>query len=176
LLAFDEPHHAIGAGANPAVEVALLEARGDVLLDDALDDRVGQRALDAAPGDDPDAPVLLRHQEQHAVVDPLAAELPGIEDAHAVFDRRLGLGGRHQQHGDLAALARLELGERLLERRVLLVVQRAGEVGDARLERRHRNLRQGDGREEQRLKEQRACPEVRWGCARAAGSGAPEDG
>src|SRR6185295_6055337 len=115
LLAFDEPHHAIGAGTNPAVEVALLEAGSDVLLDDAPHDGIGQDAFDAAPGDDPDAPVLFCHQEQHAVVDALAAELPGIEDAHAVLDRRLRLDGRHQQDGDLAAFARFELGERLLE-------------------------------------------------------------
>ena len=30
----------------------------------------------------------------------------------------------------------------------------------------------GDGNEEERIKEQQACPEARWDCGYAAGSGA----
>ena len=52
---------------------------------------------------------------------------------------RLPFGARHHQHRELAALARLERLQHLLERGLLLRAQRAGLVGDAR-ERRHRDL------------------------------------
>ena len=45
---------------------------------------------------------------------------------------------RHDQHGDLRALALFERGEFAFERLLLLRVERAGEIGDARGQRRDR--------------------------------------
>ena len=46
-LAFDDAHHAIDGRRDTAVEVAAPELRHDVLVDDAIGDGVGQRALEA---------------------------------------------------------------------------------------------------------------------------------
>jgi len=61
---------------------------------------------------------LLGHEQQHAILDALAAELR-VVDAHAV-STGFGLGPSHEQHGDLAALAALRLGQGLLERAPLV--------------------------------------------------------
>ena len=100
--------------------------------------RVGQRAFEAVAHLDAHAPVVLRDQQQHAVIDLPAPELPLLGHADGELLDVLGLRGRHDQHRDLRALALLERGQLLLERRLLLGGQRAGEIGDPRLERRHR--------------------------------------
>ena len=74
-----------------------------------------------------------------AVVHALAPELPLLRHAQRVLLDRLAAGGGHHQHRDLAALARLERLQHLLERDLLLRAQRAGLVGDPR-DRRHRDL------------------------------------
>ena len=137
LLALDHAHYAVHAGADAAVEVALAEARHDVVVDDALRDGVGQHALQAIADLEFQPPIILGDHQQHAVVHPFAAELPRLLDAHRVLLDGLGLRAGHDEHGELRAFARLELGEGLLERGVLRGVQRAGEVRDAALQRRH---------------------------------------
>ena len=57
---------------------------------------------------DAHAPVVLRDEQDRAVVDALAAELPRVRDADAVLLDFLGLRRRHDEHGDLAALLGLE--------------------------------------------------------------------
>ena len=73
---------------------------------------------------------------------PLRAELPGFRDADRVLLDRFRLRRRHDQHGDLAALPRFERAQLLIERRDLLLRQRAGEIGDRRAQRRDRDLRE----------------------------------
>src|SRR5262249_41838427 len=63
---------------------------------------------------------------------------------------RLGRGGRHDQHRDLASLACFERPQELLERDRLLGLQRCGEISDPSFERRHRHIRQSRKRDEQR--------------------------
>src|SRR5690349_6550403 len=90
FLAFHHAHDAIGPRADAAVEVALLEARHDVVLDDPLSDRVGKDALEAVADFYMELAVVLGDDEEDAVVDALAAELPGLEHPHRVLLDRLG--------------------------------------------------------------------------------------
>jgi hypothetical protein len=91
--------------------------------------------------------VVLADHQQHAVVDALAADFPGLLRANGVLIHGLGLRGRNHQDGDLGALALLELEDRLLEGRALLRVERPGQVGHRRLQRRDRGLRERKLRE-----------------------------
>jgi hypothetical protein len=109
-LAFDGAHDAVGAGADAAVEVALLEARRDVFVDDALRDQVREHAFEAVTNLDAQLAVVLRHDQERRVIHALAAELPRFLHAHRVLVDGLRLSRGHDQHRDLAALARLELG------------------------------------------------------------------
>ena len=82
-----------------------------------------------------------------------------------------GCGRRHDQHRDLAALARSRTPRALLERAALLArVERAGEVGDARRERRARRTSAaattGRSSDEARHAEQSRCAD-RTSAARA---------
>ena len=136
-LAFDELHHLVEAGVDAAVEVALAEGGRDGLGNDALRDGIGQHALEAVADLDPQVAIVLGNDQQRAVIhllpiDRLAAELPRVRDPERVLLDVLGLGGRHDQHRELRALGGLERRELLLERRLLLRGQRAGEIGDAR--------------------------------------------
>ena len=136
LLAFHHAHHAIEPGADAAVEVARLEARHDVVFDHALRHRVGHHALEDIAGLDLQLAVVLGDDEEDRVVDALAAELPRFLDAHRVLLDRLRLRRGNHQHDELRAFAPLEFRERLLERRALFGAERAGDIGDAGLERR----------------------------------------
>jgi hypothetical protein len=63
-------------------------------------------------------------------VDARPPELPSVGCAAAELADALARGRRYEQYRDLAALARIEVGERLVERRLLLGAQPAGEAGD----------------------------------------------
>ena len=110
-LAVDDRDHLRDAGLDASVVVAQFEMRGDGLIDDPIRDRIGQRALESVAHFDAHAPVVLRDQQDRAVVDTLASELPLIGHADAVLLDLLRVGRGHDQHHDLAALARLESGE-----------------------------------------------------------------
>src|SRR5690606_4141180 len=124
--------------AQPARVAALPEARRDRLVDDAPRIRVGNRAFEPVAHLDAHAPVVLRDDDQHAVVDApavdlAAADLPLFGDADRVLLDRLGLRGRDDQDRDLRPLARFERGELGLERRALLAAERSGEIVDTGL-------------------------------------------
>ncbi len=140
-LALDHAQDAIDAGVDAAVIIAALEGRGDVLLDDAIGRRVGQRALEPVADLDAHLAIIERDDQQDAVVHLLAAELPLLDDADRILVDLLGLRRRHDQHGHLAALRLLERCQLRLERRDLVGRERAGGVGDARGERRDRRER-----------------------------------
>ena len=55
----------------------------------------------------------LLNDQQRAIVDFLAADLPGFGHAQGKLLDRLSVGGRHDQHCNLAALAPFEGGKRL---------------------------------------------------------------
>ena len=103
----------------PPAEIAFAEPRRDRLVDDAVADEVGERALEAVTDLDAQRAVLHRDEQQCAVVRLLAAELPGVDDADRVLLDLLGLRRRHDQHRDLRALPRLECSELRLERLAL---------------------------------------------------------
>ena len=69
---------------------------------------------------------------------PLRPSFQASSEPHAELRDVFGLGGRQDQHRDLRALARLERRELFFERGLLRGGQRAGEIGDARFERRQR--------------------------------------
>ena len=126
----DDAHHPVHGGGDPAVEIAAPELRHDVLVDDAVGDRVGQRAFEPVTDFDPDLAVLQGDEEQRAVIDALPAELPGLRDAKRVLLDCLRLGRGNDQHRDLAALRLLECAQLRVESRDLVRRQRAGEIGD----------------------------------------------
>ena len=142
LLAIDDPHHLVDAGSNAAAEIAGLEFRRDVLVDDALGRGVGERAFEAVTDLDAQPAIVLGDDEQRAVVDLLAADLPGLRDAKRILLDGLAVGRRHDQHRDLAALSRLQIPQRLRQRCDVAGRERAGLVDDASAQRRHRDERQ----------------------------------
>src|SRR4029077_2093759 len=108
LLAVDEADHAVDTCGNAAGEIAALESRRDVLVDDALAGDVGDRAFESIADLDAQAAVVLGDDEQRAVIDLLAADLPGLRHPQRKLLDRLTVRGRHDQHRDLAALAGLQ--------------------------------------------------------------------
>src|SRR5262249_52815494 len=81
-------------------------------------------------------PVVLRDDEDDAVVGPLASDLPRLGHPDRVLVDRLRSGRRDDEHRDLATLARLEVRESTFEIGDLLRAERASEVGDPGLQRR----------------------------------------
>ncbi len=101
-----------------------------------------ERALEAAADLDAHLAIVLRDEQQRAVIDALTArglatELPFVDDADRVLLDRFRLRRRHEEHRELRALAGLERRELLLDLRLLACRKRAGEIGDAGLQRRN---------------------------------------
>ncbi len=158
LLAIGDPHHLVDPGSNAAAEIAGLEFRCDVLVDDALGRDVGERAFEAVTDLDAQAAVVLGDDEQRAVVDLLAADLPGLRDAKRILLDGLAVGRRHDQHRDLAALSGLQVLQRLRQRGDVASRERAGLIDDASRQRRHRDERQGrTGPAQQQRKKGGSC-------------------
>ena len=149
-LAGDEPHEALDAGRDPTMEIACLEARRDRLVDDAARQGIRDHAFEAIPDLDPHPPIVLRDQEEHAVVHPLAPELPILDDADRIPLYRVGRRARDDEHGDLRALPGLELTQPVFQRLGLCGLERAGEIGHARREHGHGDLGPQHGAQAQR--------------------------
>jgi hypothetical protein len=135
-LAVDRAQHGVDSRLDPAREVARPEPGYDPLVDDAVGERVGERAFQPVADLDPQRAIILRDEQQGAVVDPLAPELPRAGHADPVLLDRLRLRRGHDEHRDLRALALLEDLELRLERRTRPRSERPGQVGDPRRERR----------------------------------------
>ena len=88
-LSLDHAHHPIERRGDAAMEVAAAELGHDVLVDDPVGDGVRERTLEAITDFDPHLPVLQGDQEQRAVVDTLATQLPGLRHAEARIARLL---------------------------------------------------------------------------------------
>ncbi len=152
------------------MKITATELGHDVLVDDPVGDGVRERPFEAVTDFDPHLPVLQSDQEQRAVVDTLAAQLPRLRHPERVLLDRLRLGSGDDEHGDLAALRLFESAELGFERSDLVRRQRPGEVGDRRSQRRHRHKllrrcqgghrQQGDGDQARR---QRRNPPVQPG-------------
>ena len=139
-FAVDQFGQGIGRVVNATVEIAGAEFRRDVFADDACAGDIRNRALKAAADFDAHAMVVLGDNQDHAVVGALAPELPCVADADAVLRDILRLGGRHDQHAYLRTLALFERAQVGFERLLLLRIERAGNIGDMRAQRRDRLL------------------------------------
>ena len=116
FLAVDDPDDPVDTCGNPAGEIPGLEFRRDDLVDDALGGDVGQRAFEAVTDLDAEMAVVLGDDDQRAVVDLLAADLPGFRHPQRELLDRLAIRRRYDQHRDLAALPRLEIPQGLVQR------------------------------------------------------------
>src|SRR5437667_1677207 len=144
-FSLDQLHQRAGPGSDAAVEITGAEVRRYHVAHDPLRDCVGDRALEAAPDLDAQLAIVLGDDEDDAVVDARAADFPRVGDADRVLLDGLGRSRRQHQHRDLAAFSALELAKSPLEILLLRSGERAGEIGHARLERRHRDLGAGGG-------------------------------
>lgn len=138
LLGIDQLHQAVHAGLDSAIEIALAELRRDPLADDPSGLDVGDGPFQAVADLDAQGAVVLRHQQQDAVVDLLLAQLPFLEGTHRVLLDGIVAGGRDQQHRELRAALGFQGGELLLQVLALVAGKGRGEVGDPRRQRGYR--------------------------------------
>ena len=142
-LAIDYPDHPVDAGADAAGKIAALEFRRDDLIDDAPGGDVGKRAFEAVADFDAQMAVVLGDHHERAVVNFLTSDFPGVRHPDRILLDRLGLRGRHDQYRDLAALAPLQIPQRLRQRGNIAARERRGLVDDLRREWRHRDIAVG---------------------------------
>ena len=76
---------------DAAIEIAGAELRGDVFANDASASGVGNRALQSAADFDAYVMIVFRDQQQDAIVDAFASELPGIDHANGILLDLFGL-------------------------------------------------------------------------------------
>ena len=159
LLAVDHPDHPLDAGGNAAGEIAAPEFRRDDLVDDALGGDVGQRAFEAVTDLDAQMAVVLGDDQQRAVVDLLAADLPGFGDP----DRVLLDGLRRPSSARSAPRSGCPCAPRILQAsasaRRCRRGQRAGLVDHAPRQRRHRDIGRaaGENPAQQQRKQDGSC-------------------
>ena len=106
------------------------QMRHDVFADDAFRGRVIERAFQAVTDLDAQLAIVFGNNQQHTVINALAADFPLLDHAHRVFLDGFRLHGRHHQYGNLDALLFFKGGETLLKLYDLLRRQRAGQIGD----------------------------------------------
>ena len=121
----------VDAAGDAAAVVAGLEARRDGVGDDHGGEGIGQRAFQAIAHFDAHPPFLGRHQQQHAVVLVLLAELPEAEQLVGIGLDLLALERVHRGDDELDARLLLELGELGLQRLARLLRDDVGLVDDA---------------------------------------------
>ena len=88
---------------EPVAVASGAEGRGQHVADDARGLGVGELALDAVPHLDADLAVVDGHHQQHAVVAPGVAQLPGLGDADGEVLDGLAVQRAHQQVLELDA-------------------------------------------------------------------------
>ena len=140
----------VDAAGDAAAIVAGLEARRDGVGDDHGGEGIGQRAFQAIAHFDAHPPLLGRHQQQHAVVLVLLAELPEAEQLVGIGLDLLALERAHRGDDELDARLLLELGELGLQRVARLLRDDVGLVDDAARERREGERQRDAGRESER--------------------------
>ena len=125
------------------MEVLRLESRQDGLADDAFAGEIVERPFQAVSHLDAHRAVVLRDNQNGAVIDLLPAELPLLRDPQGELLDFLRRCRSDHQHGQLTAFPGFERRQRLLQGGRLLRRQRAGLVGDMPDQRWHRHLRCG---------------------------------
>src|ERR1700753_2873931 len=91
-FAVDHLDNSIDARPDAAGEINALEFRHDELVDDALAGDIGQRAFEPIADLDAKLVVVLGDQQDRAVIDPLAPDLPGIRAADRILFDGLRVG------------------------------------------------------------------------------------
>ena len=130
LLASDGGGESANRGLHPAVEVAGPETGRDQTRDDPVRQGVGQGALEAVADLDSNLAFVAGDQQQHAVVNALAAEPPGFGDPDRVVLERVPLQGADGEHHHLGPGLPLQRFELLLEPDLEVVRQHARQVVD----------------------------------------------
>jgi hypothetical protein len=130
MRAGDGPVDGVEPSLDPVGEPAGPEVGRHVLAEDAAGDRVREGGLVAVAHLDPRPPVVHEHDEQDAVVEPLLAEPPGLEEARRVVLEVLAVEGAEDGHRDLVRALPLALQELLLEPRALGRGEQARVVAD----------------------------------------------
>src|SRR5262249_30281914 len=111
LLIVDHIGDARNSLSDPAREVARAETAHHVLVDDALGGEVGQRAFEPVTDLDAQLVIVLGDNNDYAVIDLVASDLPVVRDPQGILLDRFGLRRRYKKHHDLAALARFKVSQ-----------------------------------------------------------------
>src|SRR5690554_4428403 len=114
-LAFNQPDQAIHACHDAARIIVLLEARRDLLTNDAAREQIRHRALQTVTDFDAKPAIILGHQQQYTVIDARAAELPRVKDATCIGLNRVLAGRGNDEHGELSALGGIQRREPILQ-------------------------------------------------------------
>src|SRR3546814_10969614 len=80
-LAIDDAEQLVDTSIQATGIITRLEERHDRLVDDAIGDRIGDHTCKTIADFDADPAVIACNEHEDAVVDALAAELPGVGDA-----------------------------------------------------------------------------------------------
>ena len=176
-LAIDHADDPRDAGANAAGEVAALELRRYILVDDALGGDVGERAFEAVADLDAQMPVILGDHQQRAVIDLLAPDLPGLGNADRELLDGFRLRRRHDQDRDLAAFARFQAFQGLRQRSDVVTRQSPGLIDHPSRELWHRDVseRRKHPAQQQR-KQDRPCSVHRGQSCCSTSTGRPAPG
>src|SRR5258707_6400855 len=125
---------------TPAVmppEIAGLEFRRDVFVDNALGGGVGETAFQAVPDFDTQMTIVLGNDKERAVVDLLAPNLPGFRNPDRILLDGFRRSRQHDQHRDLAAFPGFQRFKGLRQRGDVAARERAGLIDHPPRQRRH---------------------------------------
>src|SRR5689334_4184130 len=157
-LALRDFHHRGDPGFYAAGEIAVFETRRDLLVDNAIGDRVRQHASESVADFDAQLAVFRRDDEDRAVIEAFFTDLPLLGDFDAEVLDRLAFKTRDGEHDDLMTGRVLELLEALIERTRTVARHEAGVVVDAPLERRRVEGCEGcDKKNDDQEGEERRC-------------------
>ncbi len=115
---------------NAAGEVALTEAGSDDVVEDPPRSQVGDRRLEAVAHLEPHLAIVANDQQEGAVIELAAPQLPGLGDPQAVVVDHLTVEGRDRQDGDLRAPLVLEALQACLDAGLGFGREHVGEVVD----------------------------------------------
>ena len=118
VFALGRRENCLHACRQAAVEVAGLETRRDLLVNDAFAKRIGQDAFQSVADLQKHLVVLHKNEEHRPVVFVLLPHLPRPRHAHGVIvNGRIRLHLRENGHHDLVGALALEIFQRLVQLR-----------------------------------------------------------
>src|SRR6266436_5777012 len=117
-------------GGDAVGDLALAEARRDVLAQDLARERIGQLGLEAVPNLEAHLPVVDEDQEDDPVVETLLTHPPGLSQADRVVFQALALQRAEDGDDDLVAALPLAHAEPVLEAGAVIGREHSGVVVD----------------------------------------------